>query len=157
MRHLYFIIAAVVLGGMLAGTAFALDLESLDRVSVLMTRDEVVSRIGQPEQVIDAGHNLKAEIYPVKDMEPMMGTGCIYREDGRLAGQIFMFRGKIDREAAERLKKHGFVLVEETDGGFRLTGKDDDTGQPILTHITATKGMTVVSTFEKTFYDRVVK
>ncbi|MEI6154614.1 MAG: hypothetical protein WCQ90_11060 [Deltaproteobacteria bacterium] len=63
----------------------------------------------------------------------------------------------MSREAAERLKKHGFIVMEEKETAFRLLGKDDDTGQPLVVSITLNNGLTIVTTFEKGFYDRLVK
>jgi hypothetical protein len=156
MKQLYIITVGILLVSMLAGTALAVDIQTLDRVSINMTRTEVLSHLGKPEQVVDAGNGLTADIYPVANLEPMVGTGCIYHENQRLAGQAFVFQGKVDREAAERLKKHGFTVMEDTEGAYRLLGKDDDSGHPLVAHIVLTNGMTVIMTFEKGFYDRTV-
>ena len=40
---------------------------------------------------------------------------------------------------------------------FRLSGKDDDTGRPIVVTIGENNDLTTVMTFEKGFYDRRVK
>ena len=40
---------------------------------------------------------------------------------------------------------------------FRFLGKDDDTGQPLIVHVGHSNGLTVVSTFEKGFYDQWIK
>ncbi len=142
---------------MLAGTAMAVDLNVLDRVSVGMTKTEVLSLLGNPDDMVEVESGLQAEIYKVADMEPMVGAGCIYEDDQRLAGQSFVFQGKMDKEAAERLMKLGFFVMEDTAGSFRLLGKDDDTGQPLVVHIAFNDGMTVIMTFEKGFYDRRVQ
>ncbi len=63
----------------------------------------------------------------------------------------------MDKEAAEHLKKLGFTVMEEHGGTLRLLGKDDDTGQPIVVNIALNNGLTVITTFEKGFYDRRVK
>jgi hypothetical protein len=141
----------------LAGAAMAVDLKVLDRVSVGMTKTEVLSLLGNPDDMAVVESGLQAEIYKVADMEPMVGVGCIYEDDQRLAGQSFVFQGKMDNEAAERLMKLGFSAMEDTAGSFRLFGKDDDTGQPLVVHITFNDGMTVIMTFEKGFYDRRVQ
>jgi len=60
----------------------------------------------------------------------------------------------VNKEAAERLTKHGFVVLESTDGAYRYAGKDDDFGHPLVAQITNYNGMTVIMTFEKGFYDR---
>ena len=145
-------IAAVMLLA-LAGAAMAVDIDTLDRVSVLMPKSEVIAILGPPDDVLDVGAGLKAEVYKVEGIEPMMGTGCIYDGD-RLAGQSFMFAGEMTAGAAERLKKHGFALLEEKNAAYRLLGNDDDTGRVFMVHVFSEMGMTIVMTFEKEFYDR---
>ncbi|MDD2321409.1 MAG: hypothetical protein PHO83_15295 [Geobacteraceae bacterium] len=148
---------AILMVLMLSGMALAVDLTALDQVSVSMTRSEVLALLGNPDDVVDAGRGLKAEVYKVADMMPMVGAGCIYQDDQRLAGQAFIFQGKVGKEAVERLLELGFALMEEQDGTFRLLGKDDDTGRPLVAHIAFNDGMTVIMTFEKGFYDQRVK
>jgi hypothetical protein len=65
-----------------------------------------------------------------------------------------MFAGEMTAGAAERLKKHGFALIEEKNAAYRLLGKDDDTGRVFVVHVFSEMGMTIVMTFEKEFYDR---
>jgi hypothetical protein len=151
------IIIGIIMIFMLANTAIAVDINALDRVSVLMTKPNVLSLLGAPDNVIDVGSGLKADIYKLNNMEPMVGAGCIYEDDQRLAGQTFIFQGEMDKEAAEHLKKLGFTVMEEHGGTLRLLGKDDDTGQPIVVNIALNNGLTVITTFEKGFYDRRVK
>ncbi len=121
-----------------------------------MPKSKVHSLLGNPDDIMDVGNGLKAEIYNLKNMEPMLGAGCIY-EDQQLIGQAFIFHGAMNEETAERLKKHGFTIIEKKDAAFRLLGKDDDTGRPLIVHITNEKDMTIVMTFEKEFYDRQIK
>jgi hypothetical protein len=150
------IIFGILLFGMLAGTAMAVDIQTLDKVSVLMSKADVHTLLGNPDEVVELGNGLNAEIYKVTSMEPMVGAGCLYQADQRLAGQAFVFQGKVDKVAAERLQKLGFTVLEDSEGAFRLLGKDDDTGQPLVATITLNNGMTVIMTFEKGFYDRMV-
>lgn len=154
MKQIITIIIGILLTSMLAGTAMAVDIDALDKVSVLMTRSKVHSHLGKPDEVIELGKGLKAEIYKNTKTESMVGAGCIYQDNGQLVGQAFVFRGIVNKEAAERLTKHGFVELENTEGASRLAGKDDDSGRPLIAHITSNNGMTVIMTFEKEFYDR---
>jgi hypothetical protein len=157
MKQMTKIIIGIVMVCLFAGTTMAVDINALDQVSVLMTKSKVLSILGMPDDVGEAGNGLEMDIYRVNDMSPMVGAGCIYEDNQRLAGQAFIFQGEMGREAAERLKKHGFIVTEEKGGTFRLLGKDDDTGQPLVVNITLNNGLTIVMTFEKGFYDRRVK
>ena len=136
--------------------ALAFDMDTLDRVAVQMSKSDVLALLGDPDEVDDLGGGLQVDVYRVDKMDPMVGTGCIYGDDRRLAGQSFIFQGEMGKQTVERLKEHGFQLTEEKGDAFRLFGNDDDTGKPIVVHILQRSGMTVVMTFEKEFYDRRV-
>ncbi len=153
MKKTCILMIAAALFVALSGPATAVDIDTLDRVSVLMPKSEVIALLGPPDDVLDVGAGLKAEVYKMEGIEPMMGTGCIYDGD-RLAGQSFMFAGEMTAETAERLKKHGFALIEDKNAAYRLLGKDDDTGRVFIVHVFTEMGMTIVMTFEKEFYDR---
>ena len=157
MKEMTNIMIGIMMVCLFAGTAMAVDINALDQVSVLMTKSKVLSLLGMPDDVGKAGNGLEMDIYRVNDVSPMIGAGCIYEDNQRLAGQAFIFQGEMSREAAERLKKHGFIVTEEKETAFRLLGKDDDTGQPLVVSITLNNGLTIVTTFEKGFYDRQVK
>ncbi len=153
MKKTHAIMITAVMFLALAGAAMAVDIDTLDKVSVLMPKSEVIALLGPPDDVLDVGAGLKAEVYKVEGIDPMMGTGCIYDGD-RLAGQSFMFAGEMTAQAAERLKKHGFALLEKKNAAYRLLGNDDDTGRVFMVHVFSENGITVVMTFEKDFYDR---
>lgn len=154
MKQIITIVSGILLIAMLAGTALAIDINTLDRVSVLMPQSQVRSLLGSPDDVIELERGLTADIYKVSKAEPMIGAGCIYQDKRHLVGQAFIFQGKVDKEAAERLVHNGYRVTEESGGVFRLEGKDDDTGQPLVARITLDNGITVIMTFEKGFYDR---
>jgi hypothetical protein len=139
------------------GSSTAFDLNSLDRVAVSMPKSAVLLLLGKPDEVGNLKDGLEVEIYKANDLSPMMGTGCIYGDNQHLAGQSFIFQGEMGRHAVERLQKDGFTLTEEKGDAFRMLGKDDDTGQPLVVQILQGGGMTVVMTFEKGFYDRRLK
>lgn len=157
MKKMTNIIIGIMMVCLFAGTVMAVDIDALDQVSVLMTKSKVLSLLGMPDDVGKAGNGLEMDIYRVNNMSPMVGTGCIYEDNQRLAGQAFIFQGEMSREAAERLKKHGFTVTDEKGTAFRLLGKDDDTGQPLVVSITLNNGLTIITTFEKGFYDRQIK
>jgi hypothetical protein len=158
MKKRRWLILLLVLIGMAAGTAWAVDLAALDRVSILMPKSKVLSILGPPDEVGDIGHKLKADIYKLTDaMAPMIGAGCVYDEQQILAATAFIFEGAVGKETADRIKEAGFTYIGEKDGAARLAGKDDDTGLPVVVTVVENGGLTTVITFEKGFYDRNVK
>jgi hypothetical protein len=157
MKKLQCMILLIFLIGMTAVSSWAVDVESLDRVSVLMSKSKVVSILGTPDEVGDIGPLLKADIYKVSDEGPLIGAGCVYDEKQILAATAFIFRGNVGKEAANRIKEDGFAFLDDKNGTIRLTGKDDDTGLPIMVTVSENGGLTTVMTFEKGFYDRTVK
>lgn len=141
----------------LVGAAAAVDLDALDKVTVLMSKANVFLLLGKPDETADLGRNLKVDLYRMSNTSVMVGAACIYENDQRVAGQSFIFQGEIAKEAADRIKLNGFTLLKEDNGTFLLLGNDDDTSQPIVVHIGQNSGMTTVTTFEKSFYDRRIK
>ena len=137
--------------------AFAADIHALDRVSVLMPRDRVASLLGAPDKADQITGGLKVDLYTVDVADSLVGAGYIYEDEGALAGNALIFRGNVAKRMAERLKEIGFILLDEEGSSFRLSGKDDDTGQPIVVTIGENNDLTTVMTFEKGFYDRRVK
>lgn len=154
MKQIQTIIIGIMLISVFAGTVLAIEIETLDKISVLMPREQVHVLLGPPEEVFEAGKGLTAEIYRVSNAEPMIGAGCIYQDNRLLSGQAFVFEGILQKAAAERLVKHGFRVIEEIDGTYRLVGKDDDTGKPLVAQIALDNGMTVLMTFEKDFHEQ---
>ncbi|MBI5593179.1 MAG: hypothetical protein HY881_22170 [Deltaproteobacteria bacterium] len=150
-------ILCMIMVAALYGSCAAFDLPSLDRVAVSMPRSTVLLLLGKPDEVGELKDGLEVDIYKSNDLSPMMGTGCIYGDDKCLAGQSFIFQGEMARQAVERLQQDGFTLTEEKGETFRMLGKDDDTGQPLVVQIIQGAGLTVVMTFEKGFYDRRAK
>jgi len=152
MNKIQTFIIGLLLTSIFAGTAMAIDIETLDKISVHMPKAQVLALLGDPEEVLELGNGLSAEIYKVSNAEPMIGAGCIYQNNSQLAGQAFVFEGQLHKEAAERLVKHGFRVIEEIEGTYRLAGKDDDTGKPLVAQVALDNGMTVIMTFEKDFH-----
>lgn len=138
-----------------ATAASGADLAALDRVSVLMPRTEVVSILGAPDEVARLGH-LKVELYHVTGAAPLLSSGYIYENEAMLAGHAFIFQGNLAQQTADRLKKHGFTPLAEKGTAYRLAGKDDDTGRPVVVTIDVSHDLTTVVTFEQGFYERSV-
>lgn len=148
------ILLTVIIALFFPAVALSWDIHTLDKVHVLMTRSQVVSLLGVPEQIAELKDGLQVEIYRISDASPLVGTGCLYDNGGLLTGQTYLFQGEMGREAAAKLKTLGFSVLEERGDYFRFLGKDDDTGHPLVVQIGHENGLTVVSTFEKDFYDR---
>ncbi|MRR53410.1 MAG: hypothetical protein EG822_02720 [Deltaproteobacteria bacterium] len=154
MKQIQAFIIGLLVISTFAGTVHAIDIETLDKISVHMPKAKVHALLGAPEEVLELGNGLTAEIYKVSNAEPMIGAGCIYQDNRQLAGQAFVFEGLLHKEAAERLVKHGFRVIEEIEGTYRLAGKDDDTGKPLVAQVALDNGMTVIMTFEKDFHEQ---
>ncbi len=135
--------------------AFAADINALDKVSVLMPKSKVVSILGTPDNTGEIG-GLKVEMYTQGGANPLVSAGYLYENESALAGHAFIFKGNVAKQTAERLQQIGFALLEGSGASFRLFGKDDDTGQPVMITIGESNDLTTVITFEKSFYDRRV-
>lgn len=157
MKKIASIILTVIAFFLVTDISVAFDIKMLDRVSVLMPKSKVLAILGQPDEIGKLGSGLKADIYKVSKMDPMVGTGCIYDDDQYLKGQAFIFKGNIGKQVAEQIKACGFMLLEEKESFFLLSGKDDDTGRSIMVTVVEDGGLTTVVTFEKGFYDQRVK
>ena len=156
MKKIAVLFIAVAAVAIIAGPAMAMDIEALDKVNILMSRSEVKALLGEPDHNEEIISGLTAEVYSVKNLSPMIGTGCIYDGDN-LVGQAFIFEGATAEIALERLKTHGFIHYSNTNGVNRLLGKDDDTGEPVVVVILEEGGWTKVITFEKTYYEATLK
>jgi hypothetical protein len=146
----------------MATTAMAVDVATLDQVSVLMSKEKVLSILGTPDEKGTVSMGLTAEIYkltdtPGSDPHPMLGASCVYDNDQILRAQAFIFDGRVARQSAARMKEIGFSLAEENEYSFRFLGKDDDSGLPIVVTISEQEGITTIMIFEKEFYDRILK
>lgn len=152
MKYLIKNIITVAVLSLCACTAYATDLKTLDRVSVLMPKTQVLSILGTPAKVADMG-GLMVDLYMVSQAEPLVSAGYFYGQDLVLAGHCFIFRGDVTTHTAARMKAMGFTVQEEKGDYTRLSGKDDDTGRPIIVTISRLDELTTVTTFEKGFYE----
>ena len=66
-----------------------------------------------------------------------------------------LFQGELNGVATDELEPLGFTLLDRGDGGVRLLGKDDDTGEPLVVYVGLSGDLTVVPTFDKGVYDRL--
>jgi hypothetical protein len=155
MKIIHRAILGIIITAVWVGSAVAMDMEALDRVAVLMPKDQVQALIGSPDETIYVG-DLDIGLYPFRNDSVMAGTACIYENRERLVGQIFFFNGKAEKTAVERMIKNGFTLLETGRAATTLTGKEDDSDRLLLTSIFEDSGMTMVMSFEKGFYDRQI-
>jgi len=151
-RSMAFIFGLLAFWSLLAGHGLAADLQALDRVSVHMDRSTVRDVLGPPDAEGRLAIGLDADIYDLKGLGPLIGNGCVYSEQDRLVGQAFVFQGDLAAATTDRLRQNGFIRVEERPGAILLSGKDDDTGRPILVSVSESGGFTTVVTFEREFY-----
>lgn len=140
-----------------AGNVLAVDMTSLDKVAIFMSKAKVLSILGAPQEVVTLGKGLKVEVYPVEAASPLTHSGCIYGDDGILMGQSFVFKGQAAGSIADRLKKHGFTPLPQKDAALRFAGVDDDTGRPLVAAISENDNLTTITTFEKAFYEAHVQ
>ena len=82
MKKLTVAIAAMMI--MSSGLAMAFGIATLDKVSVHMTKVQVVSLLGTPDRTDKAAGGLLVEVYKVENAEPLVGAGCIYDDDRRV-------------------------------------------------------------------------
>lgn len=133
--------------------ASAADLASLDWISVLMPKQEVLAILGKPDKMTDMG-GIRVELYLVHDAAPLVSAGLFYEKAQLLAGTSLIFKGDVAAQTIARMKTLGFDVREAKGDYARLIGKDDDTGQPIVVTISRLDELTTVTTFEKGFYER---
>ena len=162
MKQAHYAGMIMILFFFMSTTAMAVDIAALDRVSVLMAKQKVISILGAPDETGTVSMGLKADIYkvagaPKGSVGSMLGAGLVYDTNSILKGQALMFDGRVARQSAEHMKMIGFTLAEEKDNSFRLLGKDDDSGLPIVALVFEKDEMTTIMTFEKEFYDRITK
>jgi hypothetical protein len=157
MRAIAKSISVAVLVAVTAVAVHAADIDALDRVSVLMPKSAVLSILGKPDSAHEMTGGLKIDLYTPTDTNHLVGAGYFYENDNSLGGHAFIFRGNVARIAADRLREHGFTLLGEEAGAYRLAGKDDDTVSPIVVTIDEQADLTTVITFDKGFYDRRVQ
>lgn len=137
--------------------AFAVDTVTLDKVSVLMPKGQVLAILGAPDEMMTLASGLKAEVYHVKSSYPLLHAGCIYNSEGILTGLSFVFSGHTAADIIDRLKHHGFTPIPGQANAPRFAGLDDDTGRPLISIVTEQDNLTTVTTLEKAFYEAQVK
>ena len=137
-----------------ASTACALDLPTLDKVSVMMTLDQVRQIAGAPDEVMRVEPEFTLATWTMTDAPGMAAAGGIFDGRNLLIAQAYVFAGETGAQALASLREFGFKVVEDTDGTARLYGKDDDAGRPIVVIIDEQRATTTVYAYEQGEYEK---
>jgi hypothetical protein len=134
--------------------AAALDLPTLDKISVMMSRDQVRYIAGPPDAAAALAADLTLETWKMTGAPGMVAAGGIFDARGALIAQAYVFAGEAGLVALDSLRGFGFKVVEGQDGVTRLYGADDDTGRPLVVIIDAGPDLTTVFAYEQREYEK---
>lgn len=138
----------------IASPACALDLPTLDKVSVMMSRDQVRAIAGTPVSAAALAPDLTLETWNMTGAPGMLAAGGIFDARGALIAEAFVFSGDTGYVAMDSLRAFGFKVVTGPDGVTRLYGPDDDTGRPLVVIIDERPDATVVFAYEQKEYEK---
>ena len=147
------VLAAWALAAAASG-ANALDLPTLDKVSVMMSLDQVRYIAGPPAETAQMAPDLTLVTWKMVGAPGMLAAGGIF--DGRkaLIAQAYVFAGETGPEALASLRGFGFKVVAGEDGVTRLYGPDDDTGRPLVVIVDERPETTTVFAYEQREYEK---
>ncbi len=97
MKKLAPLFVALLMGSF-AAFAYAADIVSLDKISVLMPREKVLQIMGTADEKTTTAGGLTVEIYQIPYAAPLIHAGCIYDHRALLVGQSFVFQGNAGEE-----------------------------------------------------------
>jgi len=140
-----------------ASDARALDLATLDRVSVMMSMDQVRAIAGTPTETRAVTPELTLAMWTMDNVPGMLAAGGIFDRRGALIAQAYVFAGSLGDQVLERMSALGFKATTEADGVTRLYGRDDDTGRPLVAIIEDRGETTSVFAYEQGEYERHAK
>lgn len=152
-RRLRRFLAASALCGA-AASAAALDLPTLDKVSVMMSLDQVRYVAGPPQEMARMAPDLTLVTWKMTGAPGMIAAGGIFDGRNALIAQAYVFAGETGPEALATLRGIGLEVVAGTDGVTRLYGKDDDTGRPLVVLIDERPETTTVFAYEQREYEK---
>lgn len=150
-------VIATIVGLAIAGTALrahALDLATLDRVSVMMSMDQVRAIAGPPTEMRAVTPELTLAMWTMNDAPGMHAAGGIFDARGALIAQAYVFAGSLGDQVLERMRALGFKATTGEDGVTRLYGPDDDTGRPLVAVIDDRGETTTLFAYEQNEYER---
>ena len=142
-------ILAFALAATAAGSAAALDLPTLDKISVMMSMDQVRYVAGAPDEMSRVAPDLALATWRMTDTPGMVAAGGIFDGRSALIAQAYVFAGETGAQALASLKSFGFKVVDGADGVTRLYGPDDDTGRPLVVIIDERPDTTTVFAYEQ--------
>lgn len=148
-RTLAFALAYAVAGG-----AAALDLPTLDRISVMMSLDQVRYIAGAPDEMSRVAPDLTLATWRMTGAPGMVAAGGIFDGRGALIAQAYVFAGETGAQALASLQGFGFKVVAGADGVTRLYGPDDDTGRPLVVIVDERPETTTVFAYEQNEYEK---
>jgi hypothetical protein len=149
-------VLAFALAAAAAGGAAALDLPTLDRISVMMSMDQVRYVAGAPDEMSRVAPDLTLATWRMTGAPGMVAAGGIFDGRGALIAQAYVFAGETGAQALASLAIFGFKVVDGADGVTRLYGPDDDTGRPLVVIIDERPDTTAVFAYEQNEYQKRV-
>lgn len=147
---------AFALASAVAGGAAALDLPTLDKISVMMSMDQVRYVAGAPDEMASMAPDLVLATWRMTGAPGMVAAGGIFDGRGALIAQAYVFAGETGAQALASLTSFGFKVVDGADGVTRLYGPDDDTGRPLVVIIDERPETTTVFAYEQKEYEKRV-
>jgi hypothetical protein len=145
---------AVVAAAVCVPQAAALDLATLDKISVMMSRDQVRYIAGPPEAAASIAPDLTLETWNMTGAPGMIAAGGIFDARAALIALAYVFAGETGGVALDSLRKFGFKVEQGKDGVTRLYGPDDDIGRPLVVIVDERPGVTTVYAYEQREYEK---
>ena len=134
--------------------ALALDLATLDKISVMMSRDQVRYIAGPPDEAMQLAPDLTLETWRMTNAPGMIAAGGIFDARAALIALAYVFAGDTGEVALNSMRDMGFKVVKGSDGITRLTGVDDDTGRPLTVIVDERPPTTTVFAYEQREYEK---
>ena len=146
-------LTAFALAGVTSAAA-ALDLRALDKMSVMMSLDQVRYVAGPPDEMSRMAPDLTLATWKMTGAPGMIAAGGIFDGRNALIAQAYVFAGEGGAEALASLRGFGFKAVDSADGVTRLYGPDDDTGRPLVVLVDERPETTTVFAYEQREYEK---
>ncbi len=137
-----------------AAPALALDLPTLDRVSVMMSIDQVRAMTGPPNDMRQIAPDLTLAMWRMDGVPGMLAAGGIFDWRQALIAQAYVFAGSLGEHVFDRMRDIGFKATTGADGVTRLYGPDDGTGAPLVAIVDMRGDTTTVFAYEQREYER---
>jgi hypothetical protein len=139
-----------------ADPALALDLPTLDRISVMMSLDQVKQVAGAPDAQARVEPEFTLATWTMQNTPGMVAAGGIFDRRQALIALSYVFAGHTAEQALASMRGFGFRVVDNPDGSVRLYGKDDDTGRPLVVVIDEQPDTTTVYAYDQAEYEKRV-